>query len=47
MIQVTHRLASVVDADRIVLLDHGRVVEEGVHQDLIDRGGAYASLLRQ
>ena len=47
VIQVTHRLASVVDADRIVLLDHGRVVEEGAHQDLIERGGAYAGLVRQ
>ena len=47
LIQVTHRLASVIDADRIVLLDHGRVVEEGPHQDLIERGGVYANLLRQ
>jgi ATP-binding cassette subfamily B protein len=47
LIQVTHRLGSVVDADRIVLLDHGRVMEEGAHQDLIERGGLYASLLRQ
>ena len=42
VIQVTHRLASVIDADRIVLLDHGKVVEEGMHQDLIERGGLYA-----
>jgi ABC-type transport system involved in Fe-S cluster assembly fused permease/ATPase subunit len=47
VIQVTHRLGSVVDADRIVLLDHGMVMEEGAHQDLIERGGLYANLLRQ
>jgi ABC-type transport system involved in Fe-S cluster assembly fused permease/ATPase subunit len=47
VIQVTHRLASVIDADQIVLMDHGMVVEEGVHQDLIERDGLYASLLRQ
>ena len=47
VIQVTHRLASVIHADRIVLLDHGKVVEEGAHQDLIERGGLYANLLRQ
>jgi ATP-binding cassette subfamily B protein len=47
LIQVTHRLTSVVDADRIVLLDHGKVVEDGVHLDLIGRDGHYAKLLRQ
>ena len=47
VIQVTHRLASVIDADRIVLLNHGKVVEEGIHQDLVERGGPYANLLRQ
>ena len=47
VIQVTHRLASVIDADRIVLLDHGKVVEEGVHRDLIERDGLYAHLLSQ
>jgi ATP-binding cassette subfamily B protein len=47
VIQVTHRLDSVIDADWIVLLDHGKVVEEGVNQDLIELDGLYARLLRQ
>jgi ATP-binding cassette subfamily B protein len=45
VIQVTHRLASVIDADQIVILEHGKVVEEGAHQALIERGGVYANLL--
>ena len=47
LIQVTHRLASTIDADRIVLLDGGRIIEEGIHHDLIESGGPYADLLRQ
>ncbi|WP_406699804.1 ABC transporter ATP-binding protein [Singulisphaera sp. Ch08] len=47
VIQVTHRLASVIDADQIVMLDHGNVVDEGIHQNMVERGGLYADLLRQ
>jgi ATP-binding cassette subfamily B protein len=47
VIQITHRLASVIDVDRIVVLDDGKVVEEGAHQDLIDLDGLYAELLRR
>lgn len=41
---IAHRLATVVDADSIVVLRHGRVVEEGTHADLLESGGVYAKL---
>ena len=41
---IAHRLATVQHADRIVVLDHGRVIEQGHHGELIHAGGAYARL---
>jgi ATP-binding cassette subfamily B protein len=40
-----HRLSSVIGADRILVLDQGRLVEQGTHADLIGRGGAYTRLM--
>jgi ABC-type multidrug transport system fused ATPase/permease subunit len=44
---IAHRLASAVEADKIVVLDHGRVVETGTHLELIARRGAYSQLYNE
>ncbi|MEJ3745271.1 ATP-binding cassette domain-containing protein [Actinomycetes bacterium KLBMP 9797] len=44
VVLITHRLASVREADRIYVLDHGAVTEQGTHAELMALGGAYAAL---
>jgi ATP-binding cassette subfamily B protein len=41
---IAHRLSTIVDADEILVMDHGRIVERGTHRDLLERNGAYAQM---
>ena len=41
---VAHRLATAARADRILVVDEGRIIEDGCHEDLISAGGRYAHM---
>jgi ATP-binding cassette subfamily B protein len=41
---IAHRLSTVMDADQILVMEHGRIVERGTHRELLERGGLYAQM---
>jgi ATP-binding cassette subfamily C protein CydCD len=46
VITIAHRLNTIFQADQIIVLDHGRIIEQGTHNELLAKNGAYASMVK-
>ena len=46
-IVIAHRLSTIINSDKIVVLYQGAIVEEGRHEELVDRGGMYFQLVKE
>ena len=46
VVVIAHRLSTVRDADQIIVLEQGRIIEQGTHSDLIARNGSYFQLVK-
>jgi ABC-type multidrug transport system fused ATPase/permease subunit len=46
VIAIAHRLSTLREMDRLIVLDKGQIIEEGTHDDLISKGGAYADFYK-